>query len=541
MLGFKSLGIVDFPEQPYRHENSALVLFIWGEFYQSSGDLTKIAAQLVNCYRTDDWRQLRTLNGLFSFALWDSNERRLALGSDIYASRPLFYHHSNTDFTFGPSPFAVAAATGEKQIDAATLSQFLSFGLVAGDITWFENVKRLRAGHVLTVDSSGLHHSRYYRPRFTPQRMSKRDAAAGLVERLETALGRVTGGRQALSLSGGGDSRLLAAVADRQQCSLPTFSFGESRSEDPRIAALVAKRFGCEHRRLDTRRDYLSSSLRDCVLHTHGQVAAVNFHGFSTRSQVKESADICLTGLWGNNHLGYQSFRQRLIRRIKTPTRFRDFLCRSLGSGFRPSSLHSLVKRTEVASPFTLIDSLIEEFGQSTYLETLLAIDCFELNSVRSLAGWWLENDQLEFRSPYCDYDLMRFSLSIPSQHKLLMGVGRQIWRRHFPEAAKIPYQRTGLPLSASVSRIIYQRLRDQMRGATRPPGILDYEDAFREDLRDWLQDTLDSPNSRLQTILEPKLIASILKDHLEDRADNAEKIGLLLTIEQVLRLIEEL
>ena len=220
MLGFKSLGIVDFPEQPFRQENSALVLFIWGEFYQSSGDLTKIAAQLVNCYRTDDWRQLRTLNGLFSFALWDSNERRLALGSDIYASRPLFYRHSDTDFTFGPSPFAVAAATGKKRIDANALSQFLSFGLVAGDITWFEDVKRLRAGHVLTVDGTGLRHLRYYRPRFTPQRITKRDAAAGLVGHLETALGSVTSGRHALSLSGGGDSRLLLAVADRQQIDL---------------------------------------------------------------------------------------------------------------------------------------------------------------------------------------------------------------------------------------------------------------------------------------------------------------------------------
>ncbi|MFH2056895.1 MAG: asparagine synthase-related protein, partial [bacterium] len=163
-----------------------------------------------------------------------------------------------------------------------------------------------------------------------------------------------------------------------------------------------------------------------------------------------------------------------------------------------------------------------------------------ELNSVRSLAGWWLENDLLEFRSPYCDYDLMQFSLTVPSEQKLVMGLGRELWRREFPALGKIEYQRTGLPLTASVSRIILKRLKDQMRGATRPPGILDYETAFRNQMADWLKEMLCHDSSRVSALLNAEMVSQTVNDHLSGTMDNTLQLGLLLTLEQVLRLTEE-
>ncbi|MFH2055161.1 MAG: hypothetical protein ABIJ61_04315, partial [bacterium] len=109
-LRFVSLGIVDYGSQPWQDESKQLTLFFWGEVYGAKDSLEETASQIVACYRSDSLNELKSLNGLFSFALWDSRSQRLTLGSDIYASRPLFYHASEGAFHFASSPFAVAAA-----------------------------------------------------------------------------------------------------------------------------------------------------------------------------------------------------------------------------------------------------------------------------------------------------------------------------------------------------------------------------------------------------------------------------------------------
>lgn len=540
-LGFKSLGIVDHSSQPWQNESTGLTFFLWGELYDPQPTLAELGKEIADRQRSGSLERLKSLNGLFSFALWDAKNQRLLLGSDIYASRPLFYHAGGQKLLFAPSPFAVAAAVGQKQIDPETLSEFLSFGLISGEKSWLAAVKRLRAGHYLVFDRSGLKIERYYRPRYQAVAMSRPDAAAGLLEHLCKAIAHTATPQCALSLSGGGDSRLLLALTAEQKTTPPTFTFGAHLSEDRRIAAKVADAASAQHHDFEIKPDYLSDSLRDAVLHTHGQVAALNFHGFSTRTEVKQLGDICLSGLWGNNHLGYLSFRQRFFKKLKERQQFKNLLCASLGAGFRPSNLLHLIRGDEVASPYQAVDRLIAEYQQENYLETLYLIDCFELNSVRSLAGWWLENDLLEFRSPYCDYDLMRFSLTIPAEQKLLLGVGRELWRKHFPTFGRIEYQRTGLPLTASVPRIVMRRLLDQARGRTRPPGIFDYDAVFRDKLSGWLNQMLCRDHSQVATILDTSMVKQTVVDHLDGGVDNTEQLALLLTLEQVLRLVEEI
>lgn len=539
-LGFKSLDIVDFKPQPRRDEALGLTLFFWGEAYEEGSTLAKIAERIVACCQSGKVEQLADLNGLYSFTLWDSSQERLTLACDVYATRPLFYHAAGDSLIFAPSPFALAAALRVKEIDPAALSGFLSFALIPGNASWFKGIKRLRAGQYLTFDRQGLKVDHYFHPQYKRITMSLRVATNGLTERLSTALHRIPTERTALSLSGGGDSRLLLAIAEQEGVHLPTFTFGGVESEDLRLAALVATAANTEHTSLRIGADYLTDSLRGAVLNTHGHVAAINFHGYSTRASVKRIADICLSGLPGNNQVGYLSFTQRLFKKVKERPRFRDHLCRWLGTGFQPSALLRQTRLGELPSPYKLVEDLIDEFRQPTYLETMMAIDTFELDSTRSNAGWWLENDMLEFRSPFYDYDVMRYSLTIPPDYKLLMRVGREIWRHQFPKLGRIPYQRSGLPLTASISRIILQRLKTQVRGGSRPAGILDYDHVFRNELREWITSMLDSEDTRLRQLFEPALLHETTEAHLDDVADNSLKLGLLLTCEQVLRLTEE-
>jgi hypothetical protein len=118
------------------------------------------------------------------------------------------------------------------------------------------------------------------------------------------------------------------------------------------------------------------------------------------------------------------------------------------------------------------------------------------------------------------------------------MRLGREIWKRHFPRLGKIIHQRTGLPISSSLAKIFIKKLNDKLRKIPQPPGIIDYSRIFRTDLSLWLKEFLLAKDSLNPEYLNYEVVKQVIDNHQSGTCDNTNKIGLLLTFEQTLRII---
>ena len=67
----------------------------------------------------------------------------------------------------------------------------------------------------------------------------------------------------------------------------------------------------------------------------------------------------------------------------------------------------------------------------------------------------------------------------------------------------------------------------------------MDYSSVFRNELSVWIREFLLSENSQNGTLLNPELVKQVVDDHQNKKADNANKIGLLLTCEQIYQFIK--
>jgi len=526
-LGFKSLGLVDFEDQPFVEDS--LTLFFWGEVFSPPSLNSNILKHIVSLYKENQLVGLKDINGFFSFALWDNKRQALILACDIHDTRPLFYSQQSNGIVFGPNPFVIANALGNTEIDEIALHQFLVFSTIFEDHTWIKNVKKLRYGQYLKFNDSGVNITQYFQPTRNVKKMTLDKAADNALTLLSQSVKSMAKGKTAISLSGGGDSRLIAAVCRQNDIPIPAFTYGSDISEDSRIAEEVAGTLDIRHYPLLISDDFLKSNLRRAVYNTGGYVSAVNFHGISTRSDVKLFCDICLSGLYGNNYLGYLSFNQLKFMTCTSEKAFN----RKLFEWLIPGGLYPAVNFSSAEEVIrSTIRNLAKIYRQKTCFETMMMIDHFEINAQRSMAGTWLENDTLEFRSPYCNPELLKFNMTVPAKYLRLMRVGRKIWQKHFPELGKIEYQRTGLPLAASIPKVLIRKLAHRSGKDNNLPGIMDYDYIIRQKMKKWITFFLTSKDSLIGKYIQPKSLDQVIDDF------HVPKMAALLVIEQVLRIL---
>lgn len=187
-LGHRRLSIVDLAggAQPLGNEDGAVQVVFNGEIYnhldlrrdlEERGHVFRTHADtevLVHLYEEDGPRLVERLNGMFAFALWDSRRRRLLLARDRIGIKPLYYTVTGGRLVFGSELKALLRHPAvPRRLDPTALSDYLSFLYVPAPKTIFQDVRKLPAAHVLTVDVRQLAAGeqgllqRYWEPRFT--------------------------------------------------------------------------------------------------------------------------------------------------------------------------------------------------------------------------------------------------------------------------------------------------------------------------------------------------------------------------------------
>jgi len=224
-----------------------------GHNFRSQSDTEVVLASF------EEWGPdcLKRLNGMFAFAIWDTQERVLFASRDRLGIKPLYWTNSHGTL-FISSEIKAILATGRVPIEADQEVSHNPWHYPTTPRTGFKNIHKLPPGTSLTWRNGTVSLKQWWQIRPAENPIQPKDAAEELVSLLVDAvrLQMTSDVPVGAMLSGGLDSSTIVSLM-RRFTSHPvrTFSISfregdrrlEAMPDDNRFARLVADRFGCVH------------------------------------------------------------------------------------------------------------------------------------------------------------------------------------------------------------------------------------------------------------------------------------------------------
>ena len=261
-FGFRRLSILDLSSaghQPMFNPTTGDCLIFNGEIYNHQLLRSKLKAAGVEPRSSGDsevllhalslWGEcaLDELDGMFAFAFYEAKTRRILLARDHVGIKPLYVAKLPNRIVFASEVRAVlSSAMVPFDLDPAGIAGFLAYGSPQDPDTVHAHIKSMPAGSFEWLDAWSLRISprspvKYWTfPSISPAINSASDATAVTKDLLEKTITEqsVADVQVASFLSGGIDSAILSAIANRHCRGLRTFCVGyESGVADDETAA----------------------------------------------------------------------------------------------------------------------------------------------------------------------------------------------------------------------------------------------------------------------------------------------------------------
>jgi asparagine synthase (glutamine-hydrolysing) len=289
-----------------------------GHQFQSTGD-TAIMLRALSLHGP---AAVSWLRGMFAFACWDPEGRRLLLARDPLGIKPLYVARSpNPDagwsVAFASELRAVLASglLGTPRLDPQAVASGVWNGFVVGPGTAVEGVDLLGPGHLLELDGAGkaVRQEEYWHiPDHAPDpTMGEDDLAAILEEGLRLHLASDV--PLAVFLSGGVDSSAMANLAQRAAHSpIHTFTlaFEEQEFNEAPIARRIAAAIGTRHHEVVLTEGHFVERL-DAALDSLDQPTFDGLNAYYMSHAIRNAGfTVALSGTGGDELFGgYNSYR----------------------------------------------------------------------------------------------------------------------------------------------------------------------------------------------------------------------------------------
>lgn len=282
-LGHRRLSILDLSptgHQPMASANKRFVIIYNGEIYNFR-ELRKELEKNGIVFRGNSDTEvllesiaynglestLAQLNGMFAFALWDREKRKLTLARDRIGKKPLYYGWCNNIFLFGSElkslrnhPLFI------NEIDRNALGQFIQYAWLNGPPTIYKSIKKLIPGSYLQISQEAspdsvepiIYWSAKNIATYGIENLSSlsfKQAADQLDELLRDSVSHrmIADVELGALLSGGIDSSLIVALMQAQsERPIKTFTIGfhETTHNEAEHAKKIASYLSTDHTEL---------------------------------------------------------------------------------------------------------------------------------------------------------------------------------------------------------------------------------------------------------------------------------------------------
>ena len=555
-LGHRRLSIIDLETgaQPISNEDGTVWIVYNGEIYNFPELRSHLEVRghrfrsttdtevIVHLYEEYGEHCLERLRGMFAFALWDERKKVLLLARDRVGIKPLYYVDTGCELLFASEIKGLLVdPTVRRELNPHALDRFLTYYYLPGDETLFKHIHKLEPGHYMKVEKGRFTKHRYWDLAFdTLENCPNIDEA---VRRLQDLLSRTVKDHMisdvpvGVLLSGGVDSTgVLRYAVEHSHKAINTFTVGfaeQSFADERPYALLAAKQFGTIHHDITLSADDFHSFLPKYVYHMEEPVCeppAFSLY-FISRLAQQSSVKVLLSGEGGDEAFaGYPKYRNLLLfeglksafgsRRAllsaalgtfgrvtgKDIRHYKNFLHSSIadyyyGLSATPETPFNRQKKSLYRHAFaaslgdrasdTPTRSLFEQLNGKSLLQKLLYVDTKS----------WLPDDLLikadrmtmatsvELRVPLLDHQILEFAASLPSSFKVRGLATKRILK---------------LALLDSVPSKILSRKK-----AGFP---LPYDRWLKSELRDFVNDTLLSPNAAINAYFDRNELKGLLQ-----------------------------
>ncbi len=578
-LGHRRLSIIDLSSagrQPLANEDGSCHIIYNGEvFNHASLRPALVAAGHTYTGRSDTetilhaWEEygadcVQHFRGMFAFAIWDKNKRRLFCARDRMGIKPFYYWHQGNVFAFASEIKALLEHPAvSARLNESAIQEYLAFGYTSGETTLFSGIQRLAPGHTLTVDivdgKPAISIASYWDvpgPRDLGLKTEEdwtRELRRRLEETVEMRL--MSDVPLGVFLSGGVDSSAIAAFMRRMTTGkVKTFTVGydETAYSEVPWANEVAQFIGSEHHEVRVGMQDFFNALPRLVWHEDEPItwpSSVSLYFVSRLAS--EHVKVVLTGegsdelFAGYARYGFYNQNYALAESYKkVPAGIRSAIRSFIGTTpLLRADLRRKVQHTVLGRDPDVTSLLFDNFycafsaeeradwlngrvGEGDAYASVLRY--WNNSSGRSLLGRMLYTDQktylaellmkqdqmsmacsIESRVPLLDHTLVEFAASIPDNLKLRGSEGKYIFKKAVEDV---------LP-----NNIIYRRKM-----------------GFPTPLKAWLRDEsarplfdlLRDPSGVLAPYIDRDRLNELLNLHLSGSQDGTDRIWRLLNFQ---------
>jgi asparagine synthase (glutamine-hydrolysing) len=566
-LGRVSLTLRNQESQPVWNEAQNTCLVLEGELF----DYDSLKQRLLfagHTFRSDSHAEfvLRLyeaygeefavqLNGAFSVAIWDGRFRKLIIANDRLGLHPLYYAHHQGDFLFASGIRALLTDSRlQRQVDPVAVAQLLTFDHMLNDRTLLAAVKILPPASLLTFQEGQLAIRTYWTMRYAEhyRPISEEAYLEELLHYLRQAARRQAAGKEpaAILLSGGLDSRILLGLLTENGLSerLSTYTFGIPGCHDGRFAQEIANRSNVTHQFFELEPDYLISTAEKAVRLTDGMQNCVHMHALATLDHGAKEAQIFYKGFLGDAMMGY-SVKRLFWANYNPADQIQRYFQTHVEQGiilFEPAE-HEQLFTEQFRSQFTT--GILDEYetalmgsGAALMADKRSYFDLRQRNIRMILHGVELVRSRGVVRLPFCDNDLLDFSLDLPPGLRFERYLIKRVLIDAFPELAKVPYTGSGYPIMPCL-RDTFMHLNSQIRWRLRDAGLgwippaeqsrpyADYHTWFRTTLRSWVEDILLDRHTLERGYFDATYIRNLVAGHMAG-SNHATRLGALISLE---------
>lgn len=423
---------------------------------------------------------VKKLNGIFSFAIWDSKKNELFLARDHFGVKPLFYTIYNNTIVFASEIKALFKYPSiEAKLDEQSIAELFGIGPArTAGLGIFKNIYEIKPAHFGIFNESGLHIERYWKLESKIHTDSLGKTCDNVRFLLEDSISRqlVSDVPLCTFLSGGLDSSIITLYASKycKKHNLPplnTYSVDYVDNDknfvktdfqpnsDNYYINLMTERLNTNHHTVVLDTPELASALEDAMIaRDFPGMADVDSSLLLFCKNVKQDATVSLTGECADEIFGgYPWF----------------FRADALNSNTFPWSI-AITERQNLLNPQIASKVNLKNYIDYRYQESLDEVDILDEDSMETAEkrrishltlNWFMQtlldrSDRMamyngfELRVPFCDYRLAEYVWNIPWEMKALhgreKGLLRYIMKDLLPEEIvdrkKSPYPKTWNP-----------------------------------------------------------------------------------------------
>jgi len=485
LLGHTRLSIQDLSDkgaQPMTNDQNLWIVFN-GEIYnfkEIKKELIELGHKfysntdtevILNSYKQWGTNAFKKFNGMWAFAIYDVFKKELLISRDRYGVKPCYYFNDKDKFIFSSEIKPILAITSvDLDHNKILLGEHIKEGFFTTD---YENINIIEPGHYykINLENNLIKKERWWNGLENLYEISpNRDAILNqFQEKLNqaTSLRLVSDVKISTSLSGGVDSSVIFSELNSINDSileLNPFIVKYDGNITYELAINLCKKFGREPFVVESK-DYQNI---DNILETFNHLEKkqpyskqLDLYKSQNKNGYKISidghgADECLGGYTENlkdfaistqnslvnvyesiNHISNNTLLEILKKNFLTP--INKYIDVDLSQNFLTNKKFQYIETNE---KLQINENLRKD------LELLKNFDfSFQSLYLKSNYGFlqWLLNkwdrasmrNSVEIRSPFLDYNLFQFALSIPMYQKVSKGQNKSILRDAYKQ--KLP------------------------------------------------------------------------------------------------------